>query len=321
MNLETSRPNRDLPPTPAEPQGAMASGEQFVPSWQRFKGMAIFAVVLIVLFARPLLGLLKFAPHAELYSHTLLIPFISAYLIWMKRDEVVPESKPNRALAILPLTIGAIVLISYRVALSRGWTFETPDYLAVMIFAFLCFLLVGAFVFVGARYLKSITFPVAFLFFSVPFPVAVRHAIEVFFEHGSAETAYRMLTLSRMPVFREGTYFKLPGFELNVAPACSGIHSSLILLITSLLAGYLFLRTPSRRWVLVLSVIPLALLRNGFRVFTLGQIGVRFDPFVLDSWLHHHGGIIFFLLSLIPFFLLLKYLLKSEVRKQPVTGV
>jgi exosortase C (VPDSG-CTERM-specific) len=321
MNLETSRPNPDSAPASRDAQPTPAPAERFVPCWKRFKGLAIFTAVLIVLFARPLLAWLKFAPHAELYSHTLLIPFISVYLIWMKRDETVPESKPNRALAILPLAIGTMVLLGYRVALGRGWTFETPDYLALMVCAFLCFLLVGAFVFLGASYLKSITFPVVFLFFSIPFPVAVRHAIEVFFEHGSAETAYWMLKLSGMPVYRVGTYFKLPGFELNVAPACSGIHSSLILLITSLLAGYLFLRTPSRRWVLVLFVIPLALLRNGFRVFTLGQIGVRFDPFILDSWLHHHGGIIFFLLSLIPFFLLLKYLLKSEVRKQQVTGV
>jgi exosortase C (VPDSG-CTERM-specific) len=321
MNLETSRPNPDVAPVSRDSQGAALSGERFVPSWKSLKAVAIFTAVLIVLFAQPLFALIKFAPQKELYSHILLIPFISAYLIWIKRDQVVPESRPNRRLALLPLAIGSAVLIGYRIALSRGWTFEKPDYLAVMTFAFLCFLLVGAFVFVGASYLRSITFPLAFLCFCVPFPQGVRDGIENFFQHGSAETAYWMLKLSGMPVFRESTHFKLPGFPLEVGPECSGIHASLILLITSLLAGYLFLRTPLRRWVLVISVIPLALLRNGFRVFTLGQIGVRFDPYILNSWLHHHGGIIFFVLSLIPFFLLLKYLIKSEARKQPATVV
>ena len=320
MNLETDRPNADMAAAATSSRTPLTA-ERFVPSWRRFKGLAIFAAVLIVVFARPLFLLLTFAPHAELYAHILLIPFICGYLIWTKREEFVPESKPNRLLALLPLVAGAAVLIGYRIALGIGWTFEKPDYLAVMTFAFLCFLLVGAFLFVGASYLKSITFPVAFLFFMVPFPQAWRDGIEAFLQHGSADVAYLMLKLSGMPVYRTDTHFKMPGFSLMVAPECSGIHSTLILLITSLMAAYLFLRTPVRRWVFVAAVIPLALLRNGFRVFTLGQLGVHIGPQILDSWLHHHGGILFFLLSLVPLFLLLFYFIKSESRKEQTIAV
>ena len=316
MNLETSRPDPDL-----SPAATTAAGARFVPSWRRFKGLAIFTAVLVLLFVRPLLALLVFAPHEELFAHILLIPFISAYLIWIKRKQFVPESEPNRRLAWLPFVAGAAALIAYRIALSRGWTFENPDYLAVMMFAFLCFLLVGAFLFVGASYLKSITFPVAFLLFCIPFPQCVRDGLELLCQHGSAEVAYWMLTLSGMPVLRTGTDFKMPGFGFNVGPECSGIHSSLILLITSLLAAHLFLKTPARRWLFVLSIIPLALLRNGFRVFCLGQIGVYYDPLILGSWFHHHGGPLFFVLSLVPLFLLLSYLIKSEARKEQVMAV
>jgi exosortase C (VPDSG-CTERM-specific) len=265
--------------------------------------------------------MLAFAPHEELFAHILLIPFISAYFIWIKRKEFVPVSKPKRGLALFPGIAGAAVLIAYRIAVSRHGIFTDADYLAVMTFAFLCFLIVGAFLFVGESYLKSITFPVAFLFFMVPFPQFVRDGLEVFFQHGSAEVAYRMLTLSGMPVFREVTYLKMPGFALAVAPECSGIHSSLILLITSLLAAYIFLKTQVRRWLFVLSIIPLALLRNGFRVFCLGQLGVHYDPLILDSGFHHHGGPLFFLLSLVPLFFLLSYLIKSEARKEPAMAV
>jgi exosortase/archaeosortase family protein len=80
--------------------------------------------------------------------------------------------------------------------------------------------------------------------------------------------------------------------------------------------AHLFLQTPVRRWLFVLFIIPLALLRNGFRVFTLGEIGVHFYPTILDTWFHHHGGPIFFLLSLVPLFLLLIYLIKSEARQR-----
>lgn len=295
---------------------AAPAANGFVPSWRQFKGLIIFAVVLIAVFFRPLLGLLEFAPHKELYSHILLIPFISGYLIWMKRREALAVSRPNRALAVLPFLAGVAVLGLYRFGLGRGWTFEVADYLAVMTLAFLCFLLSGAFIFVQRNYLKSITFPIAFLIFCVPFPTFLQDGLETFFQHGSAHVAYAMFTVSGMPVLKTGTSFLLPGFPMDVQPECSGIHSSLVLFITSLVAAYLFLEAPVRRWVFVLFIIPLALLRNGFRVFTLGELGVHFFPNILNTWFHHHGGPLFFLLSLVPLFLLLAYLMKGEARKR-----
>ena len=291
-----------------------------MPSWRQFKGWIVFALVLIAIFWRPLLGLLNFAPHKELYSHILLIPFVSAYLVWMKRRELVPLSQPNRPLAALPLLAGVAVLVFYRVGLKRGWAFEDENYLAIMTLAFLCFLWSGAFLFVQRNYLKSIAFPVAFLIFCVPFPTFLQDGIETFFQRGSAHVAYAMFTVARMPVLKSGTYFLLPGFPMEVAPECSGIHSSLVLFITSLVAAYMFLETPVRRWLFVLFIIPLALVRNGFRVFTLGELGVHFYPNILDSWFHHHGGPLFFLLSLVPLFLLLVYLMKDEARRRAALG-
>lgn len=313
MNLQTS----DLDPLPAVDTNARKATENdFVPSWQRFRAFLVFAVVLALIFCRPLWELLKFAPHKELYSHILLIPFISGYLVWMKRRTSVPASKPNRALAIVPLVVGLAVLGMYRHELGKHSGMETADYLAAMTLAFLCFLMSGAFIFVQRNYLKSIAFPIAFLIFCVPFPTFVQDGIEAFFQHGSAHVAYAMFEAVGTPVLKTGTFFLLPEFRLDVQPECSGIHSSLVLFITSLVASYLFLETPVRRFVFVLFVIPLALLRNGLRVFSLGEIGVHWYPDVLDSWFHHHGGPLFFLLSLVPLFFLLVYLMRSEARKR-----
>jgi len=124
-----------------------------------------------------------------------------------------------------------------------------------------------------------------------------------------------MLSLSGMPVFRQGLDFQLPGMRMAVAPECSGIHSSLVLFITSLLAGQLLLRSPWKRAALTLAVIPLAILRNGFRIFTIGQLCVHVSPDMINSYIHRRGGPIFFVLSLVPFFLLLYFLRKAESRK------
>jgi exosortase C (VPDSG-CTERM-specific) len=146
----------------------------------------------------------------------------------------------------------------------------------------------------------------------VPIPGILMDGIETFLQHGSAAVAHALFSLSGAPFARDGLVFQLPGISLTVAPECSGIHSSLILFITSLLAGHLFLRTPWKRTVLALAVVPLALIRNGARIFTIGELCVHIGPEMINSAIHRHGGPWFFLLSLIPFFFLLLLLQKSD---------
>ena len=66
--------------------------------------------------------------------------------------------------------------------------------------------------------------------------------------------------------------------------------------------------------ILAAAVIPLALLRNGFRVFVIGELCVRVSPDMIDSWVHKQGGPFFFALSLIPFSILLYFLYRADRR-------
>jgi len=71
----------------------------------------------------------------------------------------------------------------------------------------------------------------------------------------------------------------------------------------------------------MLVVIPLALLRNGFRIFVIAELCVRMGPQMIDSPIHRRGGPVFFVLSLVPLFLLLLYLSKRELRKEQSLAV
>ena len=68
---------------------------------------------------------------------------------------------------------------------------------------------------------------------------------------------------------------------------------------------------------LTLFVIPLALLRNGFRIVTVGLLCVHVSPDMINSYIHRKGGPIFFALSLIPFFALLILLRKLGRKTLP----
>ena len=276
--------------------------------------LAICTVVLAVCFAKPLFSLVRFSLHSDLYSHILLIPFVSLYLGWLKKNEFLHDSEPDRKLAALPLVAGLLSSLAF-LALHSRLQLAPVDSLAWNMVSFFLLLIGAVCLCLGRQTLRALAFPIGFLIFLVPFPVVVRDAIETFLQHRSADAAELLFGLAGTPLLRHGVDFQLPGFSLQVAPECSGIRSSLVLFITSLVAGQLFLRSPWKRALFALAVLPLGILRNAFRIVVIGELCVHVDPGFIDSPIHHRGGPVFFAISLIPFLLLLYYLRKTDVRK------
>jgi exosortase/archaeosortase family protein len=150
----------------------------------------------------------------------------------------------------------------------------------------------------------------------VPLPDAAADWLEKASVVASAEAAALFFGLTGTPLVRHGTVFELPGIVLRVGQECSGIRSSWVLFITSLLASHMFLKSPWRRLVLVAFVIPLGILRNGFRILVIGLLCVHVGPEMIDSPIHHRGGPIFFALSLVPLFLVAWWLWRGEQKRQ-----
>ncbi len=277
---------------------------------------AACAVVLTICFAVPLYGLARYALHSQLYSHILLIPFISAYLAWPKCRGFAAWPKSPRWPAWIFLAAGMALLGGWFLAWRSGWDTQPDDYLFATTLSYLLLVLAAAVYAFGSVVLRQLTFPIVFLIFMAPFPSVVLDGLEYFLQRASAHAAYFLLNLSGMPVIKDGVVLQLPGISMRVAAECSGIHSSLVLFITSLLAGHMLLRTGWARALIALCVLPLAIVRNGVRIFTLGELCVKVDPSWIDSWFHHSGGPIWFVLSLFPFFLLLWGLRALERRSR-----
>jgi exosortase C (VPDSG-CTERM-specific) len=280
----------------------------------RFWGGACFAIVLLAVFAQPLLALLNHAAGSKLHSYILLIPFVSAYLLYLRRDQLPKNCVVDLPLAIVSLAAGLGVLgFTYWLDFA-GRAPANNDRLGLLTLSFLCCLAAGGFFFFGRGWMRAAAFPVAYLIFMVPMPDAMAEALETASISASAEVANLLFHLSGVPFLRAGNIFQLPNITIEVAQECSGIRSSWVLFMTSILAANLFLKTRWRRFVLVAFVIPLAILRNGFRILVIGLLCVNLGPQMIHSLIHRRGGPVFFMLSLIPFFLVLWWLRKGDAR-------
>ncbi len=268
-------------------------------------GFWISVLVLVALFSRTLYALLSFAIESDLESHIPLIPFVSLYLLFLKRREWVPSSQVAVIPALLIAGVG-LGLLGLQVMLVQRGVFEgTADRLSLPVAAFVSLVIAVYVFFFSPAGFRHAAFPLLFLFAMVPIPEPVAHWMMVSLQRWSAGAANGMFIVTGTPVFREGLVFRLPGLTVEVAEECSGIHSSLVLFITSLVAAHLFLRKRWTQVALVAAVVPLGVLRNGFRVVTISLLTVHVDPDIINGPIHHKGGPFFFVLSLGVFFGLL----------------
>ncbi len=259
-----------------------------------------------------ILDWLKVAAKEGLYSYTLLIPFISIYLIIEERKffkwNSSPSPRTGLSLLILSVIAGLGLLIWQPI-------FSDVDHVAIRMLIF-CFGILGIlFLFFGKHWIHSACFPMFFLFFVIPLPDSAVLFLEKYLMYFSAILADILFQFGNIPVFRKGQIIELPGVVLEVAQACSGIRSTLVLLITSILAAHLFLPTLGRKLILVGAVLPLGVFRNALRIYVIGWLCCEYGPQMIEHWIHRKGGPLFFILSLLPL-LYLVFLLRKKFLSQ-----
>ncbi len=271
--------------------------------------------LLLLFFIQPLKDLYSYGQRNELYSHCWLIPFVCLYLAWIKRADFEDSNFRLRRFALVPcIACLSLLFLSYKN--SSHWSGELyENYLACTISAFVMGIYSIALFSLGEKTLRQLAFPLFLLLFTSPFPVFAKDAIQVFLQYTSAETAYWMIKMVGTTIYRDGLVFQLSSVTMEVAPQCSGIRSSLVLFITSLIASHLFLTTFWKQALIIIFVVPLAIIRNGLRIFTLGQLCELVSPDMINSWVHHKGGPLFFAISLVPFFMLLFFLRRTEPKE------
>jgi exosortase C (VPDSG-CTERM-specific) len=281
--------------------------------WRFWSGVC-FGIVLLAVFAQPLLALMNYAARSQLFSYILLIPFVCAYLLYIRRDQLPKNYLSDLPIAVVCLAAGLGILAFTYWSDLAGRAPVGNDRLALLTLSFLCCLAAGGFFFFGRAWMRAAAFPLGYLIFMVPMPDAIVDALETASKSAAAEVANVFFHLSGTPFLREGPFFQLPNITIEVAQECSGIRSSWVLFMTSILAANLFLKTSWRRFVLVAFVIPLGILRNGFRILVIGLLCVNMGPQMIHSVIHRRGGPVFFALSLIPFLLVLWWLRRGDAR-------
>lgn len=248
---------------------------------------------------------------SEQYSHILLIPAVSLFLLYQERHQFLARATPDPAWGGAVIGVGLLLHVWYLLLAAKG-AGSLNDRISLATFSMVIVWLGLFLLFYGRQAFRAASFPLLFLFLMVPIPELILDAAIGVLQRASGEVTAVLFQISGIPVFRQGLIFQLPNVSIEVAKECSGIRSSLALFITSLLAGHLFLRSWSRKITLYAVVLPITIFKNGLRIFGISAWAAYVNPAILDSTAHRRGGIPFFGLALLVLGAVLWLLRRTE---------
>jgi len=270
--------------------------------------------LLLIAFHNPLLTLvslgLRKGNGADPYSHISVIPLIVLYLILRKRKLIFSNSRSS----LLPGIVLMLTGVSFFVAAKLGQgKLDQHDYLSALMASYVVLMIGNFILFFGTKAFKFARFPLLMLLLMIPFPSWFLDRTVSFLQEGSAVVTAMLLNLTGVPFVREGLVFHLPtNLNIFIAYDCSGIRSSIALLIASLVASDVFLGKSWTKLALNLAVLPLSLFKNGLRIATLSLLTIYVDRGFISGDLHRDGGIVFYLIACVVLGLLLWWLRKLE---------
>jgi exosortase len=227
----------------------------------------------------------------EYYSHGLLVPLISGYIIWNMRNELasLERKQAHEGLAVF---VAGLVLQGISVL----WTirFLSGISLILTISGVILYLF-------GREFIKKIWFPLFFLLLMVPLPFVDMVAAPA--QTISAIASSGLANYIGLPVQREGLVLTIPAGSFEVGLECSGINSLISLLTIGIIFAFILEGKKTMKFAILLSAIPLALAGNIIRITSVLAVANKYGSNVAMNYFHDFSSMLMFSIALCGLFI------------------
>jgi exosortase len=238
-------------------------------------------------------------------SHGILVPLISAFFAWNKRDKLLRAEVGSSywGLAILAASMGLYLLaFTGQVAVASRLMIVT-SLIGLVLFNY------------GREVFGLLKFPLIYLVFMIPIPVSIYNLVAFPLQLFATRVSHFLISLMQIPVYREGNMLYFVQTQLEVADACSGLRSMMTFVMLSVLFAYLMDRGWGKRIILVALAIPLAIFANIVRVTGTGVLAHFYGGAVARGFMHEFSGLAVFVFGFVLLFFLYWLLNKWSARK------
>jgi len=221
------------------------------------------------------------------YSYGFLIPIISLYLFWDKR-QYLRSVEVRSCWAVFPLLVFFVLLSLYGILGSSG-NISRPA-IPILIILFSAFYL-------GLQVVRKAILPLAFLIFMVPLPAVLDRSIGVFLKSLSSTLGGAFIRLFGMTVYVSGNIIDLGVTQLQVVDACSGLRFVFPLVALGVVYSYFFEHILWKRVFCVLVTIPIAVFTNVLRIGITGILTNLYGVEMAQGFFHGFSGWAIFMVA------------------------
>jgi exosortase D (VPLPA-CTERM-specific) len=249
--------------------------------------LAVALVAAVVPFAKVLGGIYNIWNLKPEYSHGIIIPVLSAVLIWRQREEL--RRLPFTGSWIGLLLIGGGLVLRL---VGESTTLETLEHYAFLLVIYgLVLTLTGPVIF------RRLWMPLLILVFAIPLPSVFNNALSLQLQLLSSQLGVWVIRTAGISVLLEGNVIDLGSYQLEVAEACSGLRYLLPLMTLAFIVAYLYRGPTWKRIVIFLSSIPITVLMNSLRIGLIGITVDRWGSSMAEGALHDFEGWVVFMFS------------------------
>ena len=228
--------------------------------WRRaLSALGLLLLAILLLYRDTFVAMADIWTRSETFAHAWLVPPIVLWLVWRRREVLVPFTPAAQPWLIIPM---ALVAIAWLLGDMAGINSLTQLCVTALLMLTVPTVL-------GLSVAKQLTFPLAFLFFMVP----VGDFLLPVMMEATADFTVAAVAFSGVPVYREGLQFIIPTGSWSVVEACSGVRYLIASFMVGTLFAYLNYRSAGRRWAFVGVAIVVPIVANWVRAYMIVMLG------------------------------------------------
>lgn len=243
------------------------------------------AALLGFIFYEGLQELVRIWNVKEEYSYGYLIPFVSLFLIWQKKDKLERVTFEGSWYGVLLVVIGLALAVFGNLAT----LYLVLQYAALVVLAGIVLS------YTGSQGFKILWIPLLFLLFMIPLPQFFLQEISERLQLISSEIGVGVIRLFGISVYLAGNVIDLGVMKLQVVEACSGLRYLFPLMTLAFISAYFFNGSFWKRAVIFLSSMPITILMNSFRIGVIGITVEYWGRGMAEGFLHDFEGWVVFM--------------------------
>ncbi|MEK7850024.1 MAG: exosortase/archaeosortase family protein [Candidatus Omnitrophota bacterium] len=266
---------------------------------QEYVKPAIITALLLLIYSPTIWWMVdRWNAKDSYYSHGFLVPVVSLYVLWIKRDKLFSIKSKPLALGLWLLAAGLIIhMLSafFRV-------YFTSAFSSLLVIAGLVLY------FSGVQMLRETLFAILFLIFMIPLPLIAIVGITFKLKLFAAYWANKVINALGVRAILDGSVIKMQHTHVIVEDVCSGLRSLISLLALGTIIAYMSKLSQWKKVVVFFAAGVMAIIANIVRIVFMALTSEIYGAKFTEGFLHTLSGLLVFVVAFVGLMMVVKEL-------------